>query len=369
MVFQKVGKEVGFCGWVLCFGFLFCFFILHTAALRPWHKFFVSVFFFVFFILHTAAKRPWHIYKPYSPPPGRGQLMRLPYLLLPERPHKNKHKHKNKTTKLQNPRRVQDHDPGLYAPPGHSSPVIVPALRCASPSRSSSLSVSLHPRSPPPGSSSLSLPRMPTSVVAKNSRMAAVQRSSPNSWAIEVLRGVRFPSVALRILRHMLTCCSFHRLQSLKRCSRVCDGPEPEQHHQHLSFSALPIRIRYGPVGALFIRSWKNRDAISLFRCTYCLFGEAVRVSNCDAPETMNHSPPSALATTVNALRWTREICVSEEAPLAWFTHEPARRCVCVTVHHSVTAVECFTVKPAVLRSAGCLCMQRKQVRSMSSWI
>jgi hypothetical protein len=40
-------------------------------------------FFFVFFILHTAALRPWHIYKSCSPPPGRHQLIRLPYRLLP----------------------------------------------------------------------------------------------------------------------------------------------------------------------------------------------------------------------------------------------------------------------------------------------
>jgi hypothetical protein len=48
-------------------------------------------------------------------------------------------------------------------------------------------------------------PRKPTTfVVARNSKIAAVHRSSPNSCAIDVFLAVRFPSVALRTARHMV---------------------------------------------------------------------------------------------------------------------------------------------------------------------
>jgi hypothetical protein len=50
--------------------------LLSTRRRRP---------FLVFFMLHTAALRPWHIYNSCSPPPGRDMRMRLRYVLLPVR--------------------------------------------------------------------------------------------------------------------------------------------------------------------------------------------------------------------------------------------------------------------------------------------
>jgi hypothetical protein len=46
-------------------------------------RYFVAMgffFFFDFFILHTAALRPWHICTTRSPSPGHDQLKRLPHL-------------------------------------------------------------------------------------------------------------------------------------------------------------------------------------------------------------------------------------------------------------------------------------------------
>jgi hypothetical protein len=69
------------------------------------------------------------------------------------------------------------------------------------------------------------LPLTPTSVVARNSKIAAVHRSSPKSLVMVVF--VRFLPVALPIARHMVACWSFHRRQCLKRCSRVFDCLDP----------------------------------------------------------------------------------------------------------------------------------------------
>jgi hypothetical protein len=53
-----------------------------------------------FFILHTAALRPWHMYNGL-PPPGRGQLVRPPRSppTAQKRQNRNENKNKNKNNK------------------------------------------------------------------------------------------------------------------------------------------------------------------------------------------------------------------------------------------------------------------------------
>jgi hypothetical protein len=53
-------------------------------------------------------------------------------------------------------------------------------------------SLSLSLCDPSPGSSTLTLPIIRTSMAAKNSVMAAVHAPFPNSCAIEVFRAIRF---------------------------------------------------------------------------------------------------------------------------------------------------------------------------------
>jgi hypothetical protein len=91
----------------------FPFVNLDDALRKGAHTFTI---FFVFFILHTAALWPWHTC--CSSPPGRDQLMRLPH--YPNVPLKQR-KQENK------------HQPGLYSAPSpwnHPlfSPVPAPAL-------------------------------------------------------------------------------------------------------------------------------------------------------------------------------------------------------------------------------------------------
>jgi hypothetical protein len=67
----------------------FPFVNLDDALRKGAHTFTI---FFVFFILHTAALWPWHTC--YSSPPGRDQLMRLPHypnVPLKQRKQENKH--------------------------------------------------------------------------------------------------------------------------------------------------------------------------------------------------------------------------------------------------------------------------------------
>jgi hypothetical protein len=158
------------------------------------------------------------------PPPGRDQLMRPPE----SRPLKTTENKKTQTEQIGPRRRALSLEPSPFLlrsrpRPAHTQP--------PSALRSSSLS----PDSSPPDSSSLNrLPLRPIFVVARNSRIAAVYRSSPNSCAIEVFLDVRFPPVALPIARHIVICWSLQRWQCLKRCARVCDGPDPPfEHHQH----------------------------------------------------------------------------------------------------------------------------------------
>jgi hypothetical protein len=155
----------------------------------------------------------------------------------------------------------------LSYPPtsSHHSPQ---ASLCASPLSSSSVH-SAPPSSPSssPTSKRRPLPRLtPASVLLMKSRMAAVHLSSPNSCAIEVFRAVRFLPVAFFTSCYMVACCSFQRLQCLRRCSREGPAADSFEHHQPLSSMAWPTSARWGPIGALFIQTGRSGKRLSFGR-------------------------------------------------------------------------------------------------------
>jgi hypothetical protein len=134
------------------------------------------------------------------PPPGRSQPMRPPPACL----HKSTKKISYIVAGLR--LRAITLGPSLSSPvpalPVHSYPPSSslnssqPSL-CASSSYSSSSPVRsalLQPRLP--AKRRAFLPLIPTSVGARNSKIAAGSRSSPNNCAMEVFRAVRFPPVA-----------------------------------------------------------------------------------------------------------------------------------------------------------------------------
>jgi hypothetical protein len=137
------------------------------------------------------------------PPPGRSQLMRPPPACL----HKSTKKISYIVAGLRH--RALTLGPSLSSPvpalPVHSCPPSSslnssqPSL-CAFSSYSSSSysspvrSALLQPRLP--ANRRAFLPLIPTSVGARNSKIAAGSRSSPNNCAMEVFRAVRFPPVA-----------------------------------------------------------------------------------------------------------------------------------------------------------------------------
>jgi hypothetical protein len=108
--------------------------------------------FVCFFILRTAALRPWHIYNG-TPPPGRGQLVRPPRSPPLEQKQKQKQKQKEKKRKKQL----------LPGPRLHAlalgPPLIHPRPRPASTFQPSlAYTTSLVPRLSPPGQTPLRPP-------------------------------------------------------------------------------------------------------------------------------------------------------------------------------------------------------------------
>jgi hypothetical protein len=183
----------------------------------------------------VAALRPWHKYRHFLPPLGRSQLMRPP----PARPHKNTKEIRYIVARASTLRPYLGTVPFLPRPRPACALLSSLVLAQLFPALVLRLFVILVSR--------ILVSRQKPSLPVSESQELQNSRSYPNSCAMEVFRSVRFPPVALPMARHIMAWWSLHWRQCLKRCSRVCDDPEPElvlEHHQHLSSAVCPTSAR-----------------------------------------------------------------------------------------------------------------------------
>ena len=99
----------------------------------------------------------------------------------------------------------------------------------------------------------------PIRVLSRNSKTAAVARSSPGRTRMGSARG-SLHSQSLSTL-HSVLIPGAHRRHLAKRWNLVCLSPFP--HHQHCGEAAWPILVRCSAVAACPERSWKKRPASS----------------------------------------------------------------------------------------------------------